>query len=59
MGGMHCDGKAQGDVLTEVVTLEDDAGPVTEAFGGQTVAVGIDGRDAPTVAVAHLIGCLA
>jgi hypothetical protein len=55
LGGVHGDRVAQRDVLPQIVGVEDDAGVVGEPFGGNPIGVGIDGDDAPAVAVAHLI----
>ena len=43
LGGVHGDGVAVGDVLANVVAVEDDAGVVVEASGGEAVVVGVDG----------------
>src|SRR6185312_1632816 len=54
LGGVHGGGITQSDVLGEVVAVEDGAGTVGEAFCGKPIGGGVDARDAPAVAVAHL-----
>ena len=58
LGGVHGAGVAQGDVLAQVVALEDDAGRVGEPLGGDAFVVGVDAGDAPAVAVADLVDLL-
>src|SRR6185312_7212447 len=55
LGGVHGGGVAQGDVLGEVVAVEDGAGTVGQTFCGKPLGGGVDARDAPAVAVANLI----
>jgi hypothetical protein len=55
LGRMHRNCVAQGDVLGEVVGVEDDAGVVGKALSGNPIRVWVDGGDAPAVAVADLI----
>ena len=55
LGGVHGRGVAVGDVLGDVVGVEYGAAPVGEAFGGDPPGRGVDGVDAPAVAVAHRI----
>src|SRR5262245_38110964 len=56
LGGVHGDGVAVGDVLSQVVAGEDGACVVVEAAGGDAVVVDVDRVDAPAVAVAHRVG---
>jgi hypothetical protein len=55
LGGSHGAGVAQGDVLAQVVAVEDDAGGVGEPLGGDPAPLGVDADYAPAVAVAHLV----
>ena len=52
---MHGGGVAQGDVLAQVVAVEDDAGLIGEPLGGDPAASASTPDHAPAVAVAHLI----
>ena len=56
---MHGGGVSQRDVLGEVVALEHGAGVVGESFGGKPIGLGVDGGDAPAVAVADLVDAVA
>src|SRR5271166_2380561 len=49
------DGIAQADMLTQIVAFEHHACLIGEPFGGDAVGRLVDARDAPAVAVAHLI----
>ena len=42
-------------MLTQIVAFKHHAGLVGEALGGDAVGLLVDARDAPAVAVAHLI----
>src|SRR6478609_1555381 len=55
LGGVHGDRVPQRDVLAQIVVVEDDAGVVGESFGRNAIRSGVDGGDAPAVAVADLI----
>jgi hypothetical protein len=46
---------AQGDVLVQVVGLEDGSGSVDNTFGRNAIGVGVDGGHPPPVAVADLV----
>jgi hypothetical protein len=52
LGGVHRDGVAVGDVFAKIIAIEDGDGVVVQASGRQPIVVGVDGGDAPAVAVA-------
>ena len=52
---MHGHRVAQGDVLAQVVAVEDDARFVGEPLGGDAVGLFVDAGHPPPVAVAHLV----
>ena len=58
LGGVHGGGIAQGDVVAHVVVVEDGAGVVGEAFGGDASGGGIEAGHPPPVAVTDLADVL-
>src|SRR5260370_29270322 len=58
LGGVHSDGVAVGDVVAQGVPGARDARAVAESACGNPIVFGVDGVDAPAVAVAHRVGLL-
>ena len=56
---MHGHRVAEGDVLAQVVAVEDDARFVGEPFGGHPIGLLVDAGHAPPVAVTYLVDGLA
>ena len=57
LGGVHSDGIAVSDMVAQILPGKDHSGPVIEAVGRNAVALGVDGVDAPAVAIAYRVGC--
>jgi len=58
LGGVHGDGVAVGDVLAQVLTGKGGPGAIRQPARGDAMVFGVDGVDAPAVAVAHRVGGL-
>jgi len=58
LGGVHGGGITQGDVVADVVVVEDGAGLVGEPFGGDASGGGIQAGYPPPVSVTDLADVL-
>jgi hypothetical protein len=56
--GVHGDGIAEADMLTQVIVFEDDAGVVGEPFGGDAVGLWSMPATPPAIPCAHLLGMI-
>lgn len=53
LGGMHGDRVTEADMLAQVFRFKESAPIVVEPFGNNTIRLGIDGHDAPTISITH------